>query len=164
MKLLLDTHTFIFWDSQPSKLSQRALELLTNKDNLRLLSVVSLWEIQIKQQLGKLTLNKTLEEIILIQQNNYIEILPVTVAHILALDSLPLYHKDTFANNPPAGKKGHSPVVKNSYRLFTPLKVTEKVLTAHTREKIDLEYLPIFLYKFLLVNDNHGHDYQQNVI
>ncbi|MEI6443609.1 MAG: type II toxin-antitoxin system VapC family toxin [Nostocales cyanobacterium ELA583] len=96
MKLLLDTHTFIFWDSQPSKLSQRALELLTNKDNLRLLSVVSLWEIQIKQQLGKLTLNKTLEEIILIQQNNYIEILPVTVAHILALDSLPLYHKDPF--------------------------------------------------------------------
>jgi PIN domain nuclease of toxin-antitoxin system len=60
------------------------------------LSVVSLWEIQIKQQLGKLTLNKTLEEIILIQQNNYIEILPVTVAHILALDSLPLYHKDPF--------------------------------------------------------------------
>ena len=96
MKLLLDTHTFIFWDSQPSKLSQRVLELLTNKDNLRLLSVVSLWEIQIKQQLGKLTLNKTLEEIILIQQNNYIEILPVTVAHILALDSLPLYHKDPF--------------------------------------------------------------------
>ena len=96
MKSLLDTHTFVFWDSQPSKLSQRALELLTNKDNLRLLSVVSLWEIQIKQQLGKLTLNKTLEEIILIQQNNYIEILPVTVAHILALDSLPLYHKDPF--------------------------------------------------------------------
>jgi len=96
MKLLLDTHTFIFWDSQPSKLSQRALELLTNKDNFRLLSVVSLWEIQIKQQLGKLTLNKTLENIILIQQNNYIEISPITVAHILALDSLPLYHKDPF--------------------------------------------------------------------
>lgn len=62
MKLLLDTHSFIFWDSQPSKLSQRALELLTNKDNLRLLSVVSLWEIQIKHQLGKLTLNKTFRQ------------------------------------------------------------------------------------------------------
>lgn len=96
MKLLLDTHTFIFWDSQPSKLSQRALELLINKDNLRLLSVVSLWEIQIKHQLGKLTLNKTLEEIIIDQQNNYIEILPITVTHILALDSLPMHHKDPF--------------------------------------------------------------------
>jgi PIN domain nuclease of toxin-antitoxin system len=96
MKLLLDTHTFIFWDSQPSKLSPRALELLTNKDNVRLLSIVSLWEIQIKHQLGKLTLNKTLEEIIIIQQSNYIEILPITVVHILALDSLPMYHKDPF--------------------------------------------------------------------
>jgi hypothetical protein len=65
---------------------------------------------------------------------------------------------------PPAGKKGHFPVVKNSYRLFTPLKVTEKVLNAHTREKIVLEYLAIFLYKFPLVNDNHEYDYQQNVI
>jgi PIN domain nuclease of toxin-antitoxin system len=94
--LLLDTHTFIWWDSDPSKLSKRALELLTEKDNLRLLSVVSLWEIQIKHQLGKLTLNKALAEIIAIQQNNCIEILPITIAHILALDSLAMYHKDPF--------------------------------------------------------------------
>ncbi|MGD1701661.1 type II toxin-antitoxin system VapC family toxin [Dapis sp. BLCC M229] len=96
MKLLLDTHTFIWWDSEPSKLSQPALELLTDKNNLRLLSVVSLWEISIKHQLGKLTLNKTLGEIVAIQQNNFIEILPITVAHVLALDSLSVYHKDPF--------------------------------------------------------------------
>ncbi|MBW4476840.1 MAG: type II toxin-antitoxin system VapC family toxin [Tolypothrix brevis GSE-NOS-MK-07-07A] len=96
MKLLLDTHTFIWWDSDPSKLSKRALELLTEKDNLRLLSVVSLWEIQIKHQLGKLTLKKALAEIIAIQQNNCIEILPITITHILALDSLAMYHKDPF--------------------------------------------------------------------
>ncbi|WP_293135760.1 type II toxin-antitoxin system VapC family toxin [Okeania sp. SIO3I5] len=93
MKLLLDTHTFIWWDSEPSKLSQRALELLTNKNNLRLLSVVSLWEISIKHQLGKLTLNKTFGEIVAIQQNNLTEILPITVAHVLALDSLSVYSK-----------------------------------------------------------------------
>ena len=96
MKLLLDTHTFIWWDSEPSKLSERALELLINKDNIRLLSVVSLWEIQIKHQLGKLTLNKALGENIAIQQNNYIGILPISVEQILALDSLPIYHKDPF--------------------------------------------------------------------
>ena len=61
-----------------------------------MLSVVSLWEIQIKHQLGQLIVNKTLEEIIAIQQNNYIEILPINVSHILALDSLPMYHKDPF--------------------------------------------------------------------
>lgn len=96
MKLLLDTHTFIWWDSNPSRLSQNALALLTNRNNLRLLSLVSIWEMQIKYQLGKLTLNKTLEEIITIQKNNFIEILPMTVEHILALDSLPIYHKDPF--------------------------------------------------------------------
>ncbi|NEP14196.1 MAG: type II toxin-antitoxin system VapC family toxin [Symploca sp. SIO2C1] len=96
MKLLLDTHTFIWWDSEPSKLSECALELLTDKNNLRLLSVVTLWEIQIKQQLGKLILNKSLGEIITTQQNNFITILPITADHILALDSLPIYHKDPF--------------------------------------------------------------------
>jgi PIN domain nuclease of toxin-antitoxin system len=96
MKFLLDTHTFIWWDSDPSKLSQHALELLKDKDNLRLLSVVSLWEIQIKHQLGKLTLNKTLGEIVTTQQNNFIEILLINVSHILALDSLSIYHKDPF--------------------------------------------------------------------
>jgi PIN domain nuclease of toxin-antitoxin system len=96
MKLLLDTHTFIWWDSDPSKLSSRALDLLTDKDNIRLLSVVSLWEIQIKHQLGKLTLNKALREIIASQQNNDIEILPINIDHILALDNLPIYHKDPF--------------------------------------------------------------------
>jgi PIN domain nuclease of toxin-antitoxin system len=96
MKLLLDTHTFIWWDSEPSKLSKKALELLIDKDNFRLLSVVSLWEIQIKHQLGKLTLNKALGEIIAIQKKNYLEILPIDVSHVLALDSLPLHHKDPF--------------------------------------------------------------------
>ncbi|BAY21573.1 PilT protein domain protein [Calothrix sp. NIES-2100] len=86
MKLLLDIHTFIWWDSDPSKLSSRALDLLTDKDNLRLLSVVSLWEMQIQHQLGKLTLNKALKEIIASQQNNDIEILPINIDHILALD------------------------------------------------------------------------------
>ena len=97
LKLLLDTHTFIWWDSKPSKLSARALELLTDKNNLRLLSVVSIWEIQIKHQLGKLILNKTLGEIVSSQQNNFIEILPIIATHILSLDGLPIYHKDPFA-------------------------------------------------------------------
>lgn len=57
---------------------------------------MSLWEIQIKHQLGKLSLNKALGEIIAIQQKNYIGILPISVEHILALDSLPIYHKDPF--------------------------------------------------------------------
>ena len=97
MKLLLDTHTFIWWDSQPNKLSQTAFRMLQNSSNTLLLSVASIWEIQIKRQSGKLTLNQSLLEIIIQQQqNNKIEMLPVSSDHVFGLDSLPTIHKDPF--------------------------------------------------------------------
>ncbi len=43
-KLLLDTHTFIWWDSQPAKLSHKALALCQEPQNTLLLSVASIWE------------------------------------------------------------------------------------------------------------------------
>jgi len=48
MKLLLDTHAFIWWDSDPRKLSARTLSLCQDSGNQLWLSVASLWEIQIK--------------------------------------------------------------------------------------------------------------------
>ncbi len=97
MKLLFDTHTFIWWDSQPNNLSQTALTLLQDRSNILLLSVISIWEMQIKLQLGKLTLSRSLLEIIENQQKtNQIEVLTVKLTHVLALDSLPIVHKDPF--------------------------------------------------------------------
>ena len=97
MKLLLDTHTFIWWDSEPAKLSPQALTLCQDRKNSLLLSVASVWEMQIKLQLGKLKLNLSLAELIESQQQtNNIEILPVTLVHVLALQSLPPHHKDPF--------------------------------------------------------------------
>jgi len=97
MKLLLDTHTFIWWDSEPAKLSPQALALCQDRQNILLLSVVSIWEMQIKIQLGKLRLALSLREIIESQrQTNNIEIVPVTLAHVLALESLPSHHGDPF--------------------------------------------------------------------
>ncbi|MGB9774724.1 MAG: type II toxin-antitoxin system VapC family toxin [Anaerolineae bacterium] len=97
MKLLLDTHTFIWWDSEPTKLSPQALALCQDRQNTLLLSVVSVWEMQIKLQLGKLRLALPLKEIIESQQQtNNLEILSITLAHVLALDNLPAHHKDPF--------------------------------------------------------------------
>lgn len=45
MKVLLDTHIFIWWDSKPEKLSPNILNLLQKIDTIRYVSVVSLWEI-----------------------------------------------------------------------------------------------------------------------
>ena len=62
-----------------------------------MLSVASIWEMQIKLQLGKLTITMPLAELIESQQQtNNLDILPITLAHVLALQNLPLYHKDPF--------------------------------------------------------------------
>lgn len=97
MKLLLDTHTFIWWDSEPFKLSANVLTQLQSPSNTILLSVASIWEMQIKHQLGKLPLRLPLTRIIEEQQqNNGIILLPILSEHVLALDQLPLHHKDPF--------------------------------------------------------------------
>ncbi len=61
-----------------------------------LLSVVSVWETAIKAQLGRLTLNLPLRAIITQQQANGLQVLPVTLDHVLALETLPAVHKDPF--------------------------------------------------------------------
>ncbi|HTX53745.1 MAG TPA: type II toxin-antitoxin system VapC family toxin [Candidatus Baltobacteraceae bacterium] len=97
MKVLLDTHTFIWWDGNSAQLSQSALAFCTDPQNTVFLSVVSAWEIQIKRQLGKLQLRLPLATVIESQQRqNSIEVLPVMLPHVLALDALPPHHKDPF--------------------------------------------------------------------
>jgi PIN domain nuclease of toxin-antitoxin system len=97
MKLLLDTHTFIWWDGEPDKLSPQALALCQDRANVLWLSVVSVWEMQIKLQLGKLSLTLPLAEMVESQQQqNDLKVLPVTLPHVLALQNLPTHHKDPF--------------------------------------------------------------------
>jgi PIN domain nuclease of toxin-antitoxin system len=96
MKSLLDTHTFIWWDSDPSKLSARALTVLGDPSAVILLSVVSVWEILVKSHLGKLSLRLPLDQILAQQVANGVQILPVTLEHVLGLEALPDVHKDPF--------------------------------------------------------------------
>ena len=97
MKLLLDTHIFIWWVDEPEKLSAAAMSALQDEANELLLSVASVWEMQIKIQLGKLKLSLPLKELLKNQQEtNEITISPITLDHVLALDALPFYHKDPF--------------------------------------------------------------------
>jgi PIN domain nuclease of toxin-antitoxin system len=97
MKLLLDTQVFIWWDSEPARLSAQALALCQEPTHTLLFSVASAWEMQIKLQLGKLALKLPLATLIEGQrQANRIEILPVALPHVLALQNLPTPHKDPF--------------------------------------------------------------------
>lgn len=96
MKLLLDTHAFIWWDSDPAQLSAPALAALRDPGNEVWLSVASVWEMVIKAQLGKLALRLPLADIVTQQQANGLQILPITLAHALAVEGLPMIHKDPF--------------------------------------------------------------------
>lgn len=97
MKIMFDTHTFIWWACEPEKLSTNVIDSCENQDNDLILSVVSVWEMQIKLQLGKLKLNIPLKSLIVSQrQINNLQVLPITLEHVLTLDLLPNHHKDPF--------------------------------------------------------------------
>jgi PIN domain nuclease of toxin-antitoxin system len=96
MKLLLDTHTFIWWDSDPKRLSAPALAALRDPVNSIWLSVVSVWEIVIKVDLGNMTLRIPLPDIINQQLANGLQILSIGLSHVLAVEGLPTVHKDPF--------------------------------------------------------------------
>jgi Uncharacterized protein conserved in bacteria len=97
MKYLLDTHTFIWLDGEPERLSNRVSAICADDSNMLLLSLASVWEMQIKIQLGKLKLNSPLEDVISANEaNSRIELLPIHFKHILTLDVLPDHHRDPF--------------------------------------------------------------------
>lgn len=97
MNILPDTHIFLWLNDAPEKLSQPALDACQNVDNTLYLSLASVWEMQIKQQLGKLQLSETLQTLITTQQQqNGLQLLPIELEHIEALCHLPSQHRDPF--------------------------------------------------------------------
>lgn len=97
MNLLLDSHAFVWWRDEPNNLSPTAFAEISNPNNDVYLSVVTVWELQIKIALNKFTVKGGLEATIKDEQlNNGFQILPVELAHALYLENLPLHHKDPF--------------------------------------------------------------------
>jgi len=96
MKLLLDTHAFIWWDSDPAQLSATALSAIRDPANEVWLSTASVWEMVIKSQLGKLSLRLPLADIVSQQLANGVQIWDISVGHVLAVETLPSIHKDPF--------------------------------------------------------------------
>ena len=120
MKLLLDTQAFIWWDSAPANLSSRVLALCRDRANTVLLSVASVWEMQIKLQLGKLKLTQPLAQLVESQRRtNNIEVLPVLLSHVLELENLPAYHKDPFDRLLIAQANAEGAILASKDRVFT---------------------------------------------
>ena len=97
MNGLLDTNNFIWSDGKQSLLSPQVRAFMEDRHNRLFLSIASVWEMQIKVQIGKLSFQNSLPEVIREQQEkNGIEILPVTLAHVYELSELPSHHRDPF--------------------------------------------------------------------
>jgi PIN domain nuclease of toxin-antitoxin system len=97
MNLLLDTQAFLWWATARDKLSSAALTACQDHANMLIVSVVSVWEIQIKLQLGKLTIASSLERLVENQvQVNRMQVLPVLLPHVHGVATLPSHHKDPF--------------------------------------------------------------------
>ncbi|HAL40212.1 MAG TPA: PIN domain nuclease [Polaromonas sp.] len=96
MKLLVDTHLLLWAANAPERLPAKALTLLNNPDHELLFSAASIWEIAIKNGLGREDFQvdaRLLRRGLL--DNGYLE-LPITSAHAVFVESLPPIHKDPF--------------------------------------------------------------------
>jgi PIN domain nuclease of toxin-antitoxin system len=97
MRLLLDTHAFLWFFIGNSALSAKARVLIEDDSNDKFFSIASLWEIATKASTGKLTLRKPFDEVFSDElTNNGIDLLGVTTAHISIITVLPFHHRDPF--------------------------------------------------------------------
>ncbi len=97
MKLLLDTHVFLWLIDDDRRLSNKFRQAIQDANNEKFLSVVSIWECVIKYQIGKLDFPESPETYLPIQRREHlIKILNVDENSIVRLIQLPLLHRDPF--------------------------------------------------------------------
>lgn len=95
MRVLIDTHAFLWWVDDDKRLSKRARKVIASGDCF--LSMATAWELAIKVSLGKLALNRRAsrffeEEAVA----NRFAILGIQLRHLAELEQLPLRHGDPF--------------------------------------------------------------------
>ena len=96
MKLLLDTHILLWAAAEPEQLSSQAKTLIEDPQNQLYFSAASLWEIAIKNKLGRTDFKVDLPVLRRNLLDNGFEEIAINGAHTLALDTLPPIHKDPF--------------------------------------------------------------------
>jgi PIN domain nuclease of toxin-antitoxin system len=97
MKVLIDTHTFLWWNTEDPLLSLHAREIIADGQNEIFLSAASVWEIVIKTAKGKLILPEPPAQYITSRMSLYrFRPLPVQISHAVHVYELPPHHNDPF--------------------------------------------------------------------
>ncbi|MDD5265201.1 MAG: type II toxin-antitoxin system VapC family toxin [Candidatus Bipolaricaulis sp.] len=97
MRVLLDTHTLLWWIAEDARLSPRARDVMADGRNVLLVSAASGWEIAIKVGLGRIELPRPIAAFLSEQlRQNQMDVLPVQMSHALRVQELPPLHRDPF--------------------------------------------------------------------
>ena len=97
MKVLLDTHSMLWWLARDQRLSSMARETIGDRRNHLVWSMASSWEVSVKVGIGKLTLGRPSQQLFAdIVSDQGVELLPITHDHCTRLSTLPLHHRDPF--------------------------------------------------------------------
>lgn len=97
MRIMLDTHTFLWWIDGSDRLSQNAMNLLADPKRGFFLSVASIWELAIKIRLEKINLSEPLDQFVVNEmKRNKFRSLDITIRHVTGVSTLPLHHRDPF--------------------------------------------------------------------
>lgn len=94
MKLLLDSHAFLWWLGEDAKLSAEARQAVADPSSTVHVSAATVWELSIKASLGKLDLDGA-DLVAEIEENDFLE-LPMTARHAFVAGTLPRHHDDPF--------------------------------------------------------------------
>lgn len=94
MKLLLDTHTLLWWLTDDGRLGLQARELIADPSNDVLVSAASLWEIVVTMRVGKLEAD--IRQILDAIERDGCTLLEINPAHLMTLAELPMHHRDPF--------------------------------------------------------------------
>ena len=111
MEYLLDTHSFLWFINGDEQLSGKAKNAIADPDAIKYISIASFWEIAIKVNLGKLSLDMAYQDLRQQVVANGFEILPITFEHTIELLSLDLHHRDPFDRIIIAQALSENPVV-----------------------------------------------------
>ena len=97
MRLLLDTHAFLWFVGGDPQITPHARQLIEDPANQSLLSMASLWEMAIKLSIGKLGFGQSFESFVSEQlSGNGMELLGIALPHLAVVASLPFHHRDPF--------------------------------------------------------------------
>jgi PIN domain nuclease of toxin-antitoxin system len=97
MKVVLDTHAFLWWITDDDQLPSSARSIIGNRENELFLSAATGWEVAIKAKLGRIHLPAKVDSFIAKQlELNDIYSLPIHMSHALNVYNLPNYHRDPF--------------------------------------------------------------------